>query len=66
MRGLLAEVVRRPCSSSPKSQLRGQGIHTAISLRDLRDASQDHHLNCAIQITLRDANLLTHRPKYHH
>ena len=26
----------------PKSQLRGQGIHTAISLRDLRDASLEN------------------------
>ena len=26
----------------------------------------DRHLNCAIQITLRDANLPTHWPKYHH
>ena len=24
----------------------------------------DHHLNCALQITLRDANLCTHEPKY--
>ena len=55
-----------------KSQFKGQGIHTAISLRNLRDASRcwktppDYHLNCAIQISLRDTNLHTHRPKYCH
>ena len=35
---LSAEVVRRSRSSAPKSQFWGQGIHTAISLRNLRDA----------------------------
>ena len=44
-RGIKAEVIRRSrtctctCSSAPKSQFRGQGIHTVILLRDLRDAS---------------------------
>ena len=42
MRGLLGEVVRKSCSSAPKSQFRGQGIHTTISLRDLRDASLEN------------------------
>ena len=42
MHGLSAEVVRRSHSSAPKSQFRGQGIHTAISLRDLRDASLEN------------------------
>ena len=39
--GIKAEVIRRShtCSSAPKSQFRGQGIHTVILLRDLRDAS---------------------------
>ena len=38
-RGIQAEVVRGSRSSAPKSQFRDQGIHTAISLRDLRDAA---------------------------
>ena len=70
MNGLSAEVVQSQ-SLSPKSKLRGQGIHTAISLHDLRDAlleniSVDQHLNFAIEISLRDSNLCTHGPNYHH
>ena len=34
----------------PKSQFRGQGIHTAISLRYLRDASLEKHLQTVIWI----------------
>ena len=53
-----------------KLQFIGQGIHTAISLRDLRDVSletpPDRHLNCTIQITYCDENLHTHGPKYCH
>ena len=53
----------------PKSQFRGQGIHTVISLHDLRDAYNwktplDHHLICAFQMTHRDVTWRTHVPKY--
>ena len=40
-RGIQAEVVRS-CSSAPPPPPRGQGIHTVISLRDLRDASLEN------------------------
>ena len=74
MRGLSAEVVRRSRNSAPKSQFRGQGIHTEVDFFARfercvtgKDLMQDHHLNCAIQIiTLRDVKLRTQGPKYHH
>ena len=66
---LSAEVVRRSVAMSPKSKFRGQGIHTVISLHNLRavsleNISPDHHLHCTIKISLHDANLHTHGPKY--
>ena len=52
MHGLSAKVVRRSRTKNvhvhvhvappPKSQFRGQGIHTVISLPDLRDASLEN------------------------
>ena len=51
----------------PKSQFRGQGIHTAILLRDLRDASLEN--TSAPSCELRNsnyANLHTHGSKYRH
>ena len=60
-------MVRRSRSSAPpppNHNLEVTGIHTAISLHDFRDASlktppnPDHHLNCAIKITLRNANCI--------
>ena len=64
MPALSAEVVEGQVAPPPKSQFRGQGIHTVISLHDLRDASLENTSgpSCAIQITLRGANLHTHRP----
>ena len=51
---------------SPKSNFKGQGIHKAISLDNLRDMHHwktplVHHLNCAlpIEISLCDANMHT-------
>ena len=55
----------------PKSQFWGQCIHTAISpffFWEMHHCKKppDQHLNCAIQISLYDANLRTHGPKYRH
>ena len=51
---------------SPKSKFRGQGIHMAILLRNLRDTSletpADEHFNFAIEISCRDSNVHTHGP----
>ena len=52
----------------PKSQFRGQGIHTAISRRDLRDASLENTSGPSFE--LRNSNYAprckfgTHGPKY--
>ena len=55
---------------SPKSQFRGQGIHTAISLRDLRDASLENTSGPSFE--LRNSNYASRcnfvytRSKYRH
>ena len=52
---------------SPKSQCRGQGIHTAILLRDLRDASPENTSWRSLELHNSNyATLRTHRPKYRH
>ena len=54
-------------ASHPKSQFRGQGIHTAFLLRDLRDMSLENTSGPSFELHNSNyANLRTHRPKYSH
>ena len=65
----LSEVVRRSrtVAPPPKSQFRGQGIHMAISLHDLRDASLENTSGPSFELRNSNyANLRTHWPKYSH
>ena len=49
----------------PKSQFRGQGIHTAISLHDLRDASLENTSGPSFELRNSNyANSRTHKQKY--
>ena len=48
----------------PKSQFRGQGIHTVICEMRNRKTPPDRHLKCAFQMTHRDVIWRTHSPKY--
>ena len=72
MCGLLAEVVRRSHNSAPPPPqitiYRGQHIHTAISLHDLRDASLENPSGLSFEMrnsnyaNLRDTHRLKYRP----
>ena len=42
MHGLSADWLEGHIAPLPKSQFRGQGIHTVISLRDLKDESLEN------------------------
>ena len=51
----------------PESQFRGQGIHTTISLRDLRGASMENTPRPSFELRNSNyANLRTHGPLYRH
>ena len=54
MRGLLVEVEKGHVALPPKSQFRGQGIHTAILVRDLSDVSLENASGPSFE--LRDSN----------
>ena len=70
MRGLSVEVVRKSHSAISQNKFRGQGIHMAISLHNLRDTSLENTpgatLNFTIEISLPDSNFRAHNPKYYH
>ena len=57
--------VALPPPPPPPITFRGQGIHRRFRCMTGKHL-QTNMLNCAIQISLHDANLPTHRPKYHH